>query len=116
MNGWKVTAIGVSATALVTGLVVVGSIGGHRSAREQNSARPVPARVASNLAIPGRSDVNACNKYAASEVTSVEAGASRAVVGAADGGSVYGLDESKKQDERYRVAYASCMRARGFAS
>jgi hypothetical protein len=111
MNGWKVTAIGAATTALVTGLIVVGSIGGHRGARERNIAQPAPARVASAFEIPSRHDVTACNKYAASEAAMIEAGA----VGAA-GGSVYGLDESKKQDERYRVAYASCMRARGFAS
>ena len=110
------TTIGVAATALVASLVVMGWIGGHRSARQESIARPASARVASGVAIPSRGDVNACNKYAASEVAIVERGATRAVVGAADGGSVYGLDESKKQDERYRVAYASCMRARGFAS
>lgn len=37
------------------------------------------------------------------------------VVGAG-GGTLYGLNENKKQDERYRAAYASCMHARGFAS
>ena len=37
------------------------------------------------------------------------------VVGAG-GGSLYGLNENKKHDERYRAAYASCMRARGFTS
>ena len=117
MNGWKVTVIGVAATALVTALIVVGWTGGLRSAREQNIARPAPARVASNLTIPSRSDVSACNKYAASEVGMVEGGAIHVGGGgAADGGSLYGLDESKKQNERYRVAYASCMRARGFAS
>ena len=36
------------------------------------------------------------------------------VVGAA-GGTLYGLNESKKQDERYREAYAGCMRSRGYA-
>ena len=46
----------------------------------------------------------------------VEGGAIHVGGGAADAGSLYGLDESKKQNERYRVAYASCMRARGFAS
>ena len=34
------------------------------------------------------------------------------VVGAG-GGTLYGLNENKKQDERYRAAYAACMRARG---
>src|SRR5438874_258512 len=100
MNSWKVTVIGVAATALVTALIVVGWTGGLRSAREQNIARPAPARVASNLTIPSRSDVSACNKYAASEVGMVEGAAIHVGGGAADGGSLYGLDESKKQKDR----------------
>lgn len=36
------------------------------------------------------------------------------VVGAG-GGTLYGLNENRKHDERYRVAYASCMRSRGYA-
>ena len=31
------------------------------------------------------------------------------------GGALYGLNENKKNDERYRHAYASCLRARGHA-
>jgi hypothetical protein len=30
------------------------------------------------------------------------------------GGVLYGLNENKKNDERYRRAYASCMRSRGY--
>ena len=37
------------------------------------------------------------------------------IVGAG-GGTLYGLNENKKNDERYRAAYAGCMRARGFTS
>jgi hypothetical protein len=37
------------------------------------------------------------------------------IVGAG-GGTLYGLNENKKNDERYRAAYANCMRARGFTS
>jgi hypothetical protein len=37
------------------------------------------------------------------------------VVGAG-GGTLYGLNENRKHDERYRAAYAGCMRARGFTS
>jgi len=36
------------------------------------------------------------------------------VVGAS-GGSLYGLNENKKHDERYRDAYARCMSSRGYA-
>jgi hypothetical protein len=32
----------------------------------------------------------------------------------AGGGTLYGLNENKKHDERYRNAYASCMHARGY--
>ena len=31
------------------------------------------------------------------------------------GGALYGLNEAKKQDERYRDAYAVCMRSRGYS-
>jgi outer membrane lipoprotein SlyB len=34
------------------------------------------------------------------------------IVGAG-GGSLYGLNENQKHDQRYRDAYAACMRARG---
>ncbi len=30
-------------------------------------------------------------------------------------GTLYGLNENRKSDERYRDAYAACMRARGYA-
>lgn len=36
------------------------------------------------------------------------------VVGAG-GGTLYGLNENRKNDEHYRAAYASCMRSRGYA-
>ena len=35
------------------------------------------------------------------------------IVGAG-GGTLYGLNENKKHDERYREAYAACMRGRGY--
>jgi hypothetical protein len=32
----------------------------------------------------------------------------------AGGGTLYGLNENRRHDERYREAYAGCMRARGY--
>jgi len=32
----------------------------------------------------------------------------------AGGGTLYGLNENQKHDERYRTAYAACMRSRGY--
>lgn len=34
----------------------------------------------------------------------------------AGGGALYGVNENRKTDERYRAAYASCMRSRGYTS
>jgi hypothetical protein len=131
MNPWKVTAIGMAVmmvTALVTGLVVANWTGADRAFRTQKpQQQATPARVASAPAAPTRTAIDACNKYAASEAGSTDKalevakdGAIGAVVGAAvvgaGGGTLYGLNESKKHDERYRTAYASCMRARGFTS
>ena len=42
-----------------------------------------------------------------------------AVIGAlvgAGGGTLYGLNENGKHDDRYRNAYAACMQARGYTS
>src|SRR5919108_1483389 len=155
MNPWKTTAIGlvvVMVTALVTGLVVANWTGGDRAAQEyhvQQKMQQSRARATHAPTAPTASAVEACNKYAASEVGSndktmevVKDGAIGAVVGAAvgaaggaiagggkgagkgaalggvvgaGGGTLYGLNENKKHDERYRAAYASCLRARGYA-
>jgi len=32
----------------------------------------------------------------------------------AGGGTLYGLNENQKHDERYRNAYGACMRSRGY--
>lgn len=37
------------------------------------------------------------------------------VVGAA-GGTLYGINENKSRDERFRAAYASCLQAKGYRS
>jgi hypothetical protein len=33
----------------------------------------------------------------------------------AGGGTLYGLNENRKHDEKYRVSYGACMRSRGYA-
>ena len=43
-------------------------------------------------------------------------GAAIGGVAGAGGGTLYGLNETKKRDEAYRIAYAHCLRARGYAS
>ena len=120
MDPWKTTAIGlvvVMVTALVTGLVVANWTGPDRGAQEyhvQQKVQQTPARVMHAPAVPTASAVEACNKYAASEVGSKDT--MEVVKVGAGGGTLYGLNEHKKHDERYRAAYAGCMRARGFTS
>lgn len=70
-NVWKVTTIGmavVSATALVTGLVVANWVGNQKTMPVTPAAqvqRPMPPHVASR---PAPSDIDACNRYASSVV------------------------------------------------
>lgn len=42
-------------------------------------------------------------------------GAAIGGVAGAGGGTLYGLNQTKKHDETYRAAYANCMRAKGYA-
>src|SRR5881409_3261928 len=166
---WKVTALGlalVMATALVTGLVVANWSGSSPESEPRIAAgtRPAqPARattvkpstlqvvpaVPATPAVPTQEAVDACNRYAASQVGEqnktqevVKDAAIGAVVGAAvgaaggavagggkgagkgaaiggivgaGGGTLYGLNESKKHDEKYKEAYSGCMRSKGYA-
>lgn len=143
-NPWGVTALGlvvVMATALVTGLVVANWSG---SSQEPEPIRQVPAAArpwpparnvsvmpaASPIArtepvaivVPTEEAVQACNRRAAEEAGDpvraeqvVKDGASGGRA-AAQGGALYGLNESRRNDEKYRAAYSSCMRARGYAA
>ena len=57
-----------------------------------------------------------CNAYA-SHVNGNAGEAPRGAavtVGGIGRGTLYGVNESKQHDERYRRVYASCMRARGY--
>jgi len=116
-----------------------------RAAVSTGTASAPAPRVAQPSTIPPQAAVDACNRYAASQTGDrdktaevVKDAAVGAVVGAAvgaaggaiagggkgaaigsvvgaGGGTLYGLNESKKHDERYREAYAGCMRSRGYA-
>jgi len=176
-NPWKLATIGMAlvvVTALVTTLVVVGlsrrdaqttaeapAVGSASPSMPPGAALvastppPPSAPVAAPptatrppaSAVPSRTTVDACNRYAANRPTQKDktvevvkdgaiGGAIGAAVGAAGGaiagggkgagtgaavggvvgitgGALYGLNENKKHDERYRQAYASCMRSHG---
>jgi hypothetical protein len=137
-NPWKVTAIAmalVMAIALVTGLVVANRVGSDTGERKvavsTGTASPPVTRIGEASSVPTQAAVDACNRYATSQTGDrdetaevVKDAAVGAVVGAAvgaaggaiaGGGTLYGLNESKKHDERYRNAYARCLRSRGYS-
>jgi hypothetical protein len=132
----------VMATALVTGLVIANWSGSSQepeprkltptaASRSWQSTRTVSVKPAASpiarsvpvaVAIPTAEAVQDCNRRASDEagdqdrtegvVNNVESGGAPA----AGGGTLYGLDKSRRNDEKYRAAYASCMRARGYVA
>lgn len=128
---WKMTAIGMAlviVTALLTGLVVANWAG-----------KEPPGPVASGGSVrhvavtPTATDVDSCNRYAASVggERSIEVlkdaligGAVGAGVGAAGGaiagvvgataGPLYGINQANKNDVRSAEAYCACTRGRGY--
>jgi hypothetical protein len=66
--------------------------------------------------VPTQSAVDACNQSAAAQAGQRENTKDTVISGAisAGGGTLYGLNENKKQDESYRNAYAACMHSRGY--
>jgi hypothetical protein len=141
-NAWSMAALGlvfVMATALVTGLVVANWSGSSQEPEPRKptpaasrswqstrtvSVKPAAAPIARSIpvavAIPTAEAVQDCNRRARVEVgdqdRTEEAVKNVASGGAAaaGGGTLYGLDESRRNDEKYRAAYAICMRARGY--
>ncbi|HKB23800.1 MAG TPA: hypothetical protein VKG64_02000 [Methylomirabilota bacterium] len=137
LHPWKLTVIVmglVVGTSLVTGFVVVNWTDPdpvHIAARPRAAGAPT-ALVAERLALPTREVVAACNRYAAAQVSergktegvardaadgaAVGAGKGAAIGGGvgAGGGALYGVNENKRRDERYRDAYATCMRSLGY--
>lgn len=109
-----------------------------RPASPPPSAKPVAAVPA----VPTQYVVEACNRQATAEVGDhdhdktqevVKAAAIVVVVGATVGGAggafaaggkgadkgigtLYGLSENRKNDEKFRAAYSNCMRSRGYTA
>jgi hypothetical protein len=143
-NPWNIAALGlvlVMASALVTGLVVANWSGSSqepeprrqaptasrpwqstRTVSVKPAAAPIARSVPVVVATPTAEAVLACNQRATDEVGEPERteeavrDATSGGVAAVGGGTLYGLNESRRSDEKYRAAYASCMRARGYVA
>lgn len=125
LHPWKLTVIVtglVVGTSLVTGFVLTNWTDPdpvHVAARPRPAGAPT-ALVAERMAVPTREVVAACNRHAAAQVgeRSRTEGVARdaavgGIVGAASG-ALYGVNQNKRRDERYREAYATCMRSLGY--
>ena len=139
---WTLTPIGmglVTFGALVLAMIAAGSSThdearvairpGQIDASSAGSAAPAlrldpasgaaPRPSASGAVVPMPPDIAGCNRYAARRIGQKDTRV--ADIGAAPtdptlSGAFYGLDESRKTNERYRRAYASCMRSRGYTN
>lgn len=139
---WNLTGIGVAlilATALISGLVVANWTGPEAERQLMAPASPVGSPTAGVVSttpvVPPPDAIEGCNRQAATEagqrdetaravkdddapsaaVAGDRRGAGKGIVGTA-GGTLYGMSTDRRHDERYRAAYAECMRVRGYTN
>jgi hypothetical protein len=89
----------------------------NRHASSQTGARDKTAEVVKDAAVGAivGAAVGAAGGAIAGGGKGAGKGAAIGGVVGAGGGTLYGLNENKKHDERYRDAYAGCMRSRGYS-
>lgn len=115
-NPWMLTATAmvlVGATGFGTGLVLTNWSGGKS---DKNTPLAMWTKAAG---VPPQGAIDTCNKSAASQAGQREKTKETVVpgtIGEGGGGTLYGLNATKKHDERYRTAYAACMQSRGHMS
>jgi len=126
---WTWMGIGMAlvfALALITGIVVATWTGTPEEAgvaripggERVTSERPATLRPARGT--PPHTVVEACNSQAEARVgprnEPVEVPRPGPAIGGsgASSGTLYGLNERRRDDELYRDAYAGCMRSRGY--
>jgi hypothetical protein len=89
----------------------------NRYAANQTSGKSKTAEVVTDGAIGGAigAAVGAASGAIAGGGKGAGTGAAVGGLVGVGGGVLYGLNENRKNDERYRTAYAGCMRSRGYA-
>lgn len=125
-NPWKLAATAV-ALVLVTSLVIAVIAWTTTDVEWRVEAPPVEptksasvrmavaAPQASAMATPPPYAIAGCHRQA-SRPASDDAKPEALKAGVFGSGTLHGLDRNQKRDERYREAYARCMRARGYSS
>jgi hypothetical protein len=125
-NPWKLTAAAV-ALVMVTSLVIAviawtsSDVEWRVEAPPVEPAKSVSVRMAaaapqaSAMATPPPYAIAGCHRQA-SRPGSDDAKPEALKAGVLGSGTLYGLDQTQKRNERYREAYARCMRSRGYSS
>lgn len=125
-NPWKLTAAAV-ALVMVTSLVIAVIAWTTTDVEWRVEAPPVEptksasvrmavaAPQASAMATPPPYAIAGCHRQA-SRPGSDSAKPEALKAGVLGSGTLHGLDQNQKRDERYREAYARCMRSRGYSS
>ena len=125
-NPWKLTAAAV-ALVMVTSLVIAVIAWTSSDVEWRVEAPPVAptksgsvrmavaAPQASAMATPPPYAIAGCHRQA-SRPGPDDAKPEALRAGVLGSGTLYGLDQNQKRDERYREAYARCMRSRGYSS
>ena len=125
-NPWKLTATAV-ALVMVTSLVIAVIAWTTRDVEWRVEAPPVEptksasvrmavaAPQASAMATPPPYAIAGCHRQA-NRPGPDDAQPEALKAGVLGSGTLYGLDQSQKRDQRYREAYARCMRSRGYSS
>ena len=125
-NPWKLTAAAV-ALVMVTSLVIAVIAWTSSDVEWRVEAPPVEptksvsvrmavaAPQASAMATPPPYAIAGCHRQA-SRPGSDDAKPEALKAGVLGSGTLYGLDQTQKRNERYREAYARCMRSRGYSS
>jgi len=131
---WKIATIGLA--VVVTTMAVTTLVVGSWNDKEVKKPAPAvfkakPRQVAASPSTPGparaqvrqaaggpaATDIESCNTYARSVTSDKTTEVVKdAVIGGATAGTLYGLNETNKQDARAVEAYRSCMRERGYSS
>ena len=145
-NFWKLTSIALviaAVLAVVTGIVVANRPGPADTrvvapsasppttvddrelfrvpeAKVAQPSEPTPAPSRSAKGVPPQSVVAECNRVAAN-MSGPERTRDEKILNAAKGvgagaGTLYGIYDNKKHDERYRSAYIGCMKAKGYTA
>jgi hypothetical protein len=125
-NPWKLTAAAV-ALVMVTSLVIAviawtsSEVEWRVEAPPVEPAQSVSVRMAvaapqaSAMATPPPYAIAGCHRQA-SRPGSDDAKPEALKAGVLGSGTLHGLDQTQKRNERYREAYARCMRSRGYSS